>query len=297
MNYAAILWTAAAASLLSVVLSASLISQHLQTWTRPAQQRNVVRIVFLAPLFAIDSLVGLLELDRGETVAHVLDMIKECYEAVAIHAFLMLMYDVVGLTPDHIAGKSSLPDGVKGRDLHVPFPLGLLFKHPRCDPTWIRRLRRWTLQFVVLRPVLSLADLILIDLLPCGASRITNIVIIIALNVSVTTAFFALITFYHAFEKELAPRRPLAKFLCIKGVVFFATWQGLVLRLLAHFDVLHEGHRFSIDEVQLAWQDLLVCLEMGLMFGPLHLYAFPPAEYDPKATVGGKTELEMKKVK
>mmetsp|Transcript_9134 Transcript_9134/g.11262 ORF Transcript_9134/g.11262 Transcript_9134/m.11262 type:complete len:296 (+) Transcript_9134:94-981(+) len=280
MNYTAVLICSGLTTLLSMILTANLINQHRQNWSNPAQQTNIIKIILLAPIFAIDSFVGILELDKGEIVAHVLDMVKECYEAVVIHAFLMLMYNLCGLNSSSKETKRSLPEGVKGRNLHLPFPMGLYFgPHAHFDHVWVERLRFWTLQFIMLRPGLSLLDLIFVDIIPNQVSQIISIVIIISLNVSVTTAVYALITFYHGFEKELAPHRPLAKFVCIKGVVFFAVWQGVALKLLARWGVLHEGYRFSVDDVALAWQDLLICVEMGLIFCPLNQYAFTASEY------------------
>eukprot|EP00591_Stephanopyxis_turris_P015195 CAMPEP_0195541250 /NCGR_PEP_ID=MMETSP0794_2-20130614/50988_1 /TAXON_ID=515487 /ORGANISM="Stephanopyxis turris, Strain CCMP 815" /LENGTH=322 /DNA_ID=CAMNT_0040675339 /DNA_START=133 /DNA_END=1102 /DNA_ORIENTATION=+ len=319
MNYEKASFFSGATALISVFLSFILIGKHAKNWTSPVQQRNIVIIILMAPLFAVDSFVGILELDEGETVAHIIDTVKECYEAVVIHAFLMLMYDLCGLTsyiqkkktgskeslPDgekmydlcgltsymqkkKTGSKESLPDGVKGRELHVPFPLSLIYGHPHFDMVWLHRLRFWTLQFVVLRPILSIVDLVWVDLMPSDFSKAIGLMITIVLNISVTTAVFALIIFYHAFEVELGAHRPLAKFICIKGVVFFATWQGVVLKILAHFDILHEGHRFSIDELELAWQDLLVCVEMGFLFSPLNLYAFTHSSY-------GRSDTDQKK--
>lgn len=291
MHYEAILYASGAATVLSVLLSGYAASRHLASWNHPGRQRRALVIIAMAPLFAVDSLAGLLELEEGESMAHLLDTVKECYEAACLHAFLGLMYEMAGLGGDVVAGRRPLPDGMKGRELHVPFPLGALYGHARFDARWVGRLRLWTGQFLLLRPVLSTLDLLFVDLHPVPASGLLKILIVVALNVSVTTAFYALLTFYHAFESELAKDRPLAKFLSIKGVVFFATWQGVVLKLLAHFGILHEGLRFSVDEIELAYQDMLVCLEMGLIFSPLAVYAFPPPSKDKKA------EIEMKEKK
>jgi len=277
MNYKAILTISGIMTLISVLLSVHLIMKHKKNWTRPVQQKNIVIIILMAPIFAIDAFVGILELEKGEVIAHMIDMVKECYEAVVINSFLLFMYDQCGLPMS--SDKNVLPDGIKGRELHVPFPLGMIYGHPHFDMVWFKRLKSWTIQFIICRPVLSILDLVLVDLFPNAFSKITSIVIAILLNVSVTTAIFSLLTFYHAFEKELASARALAKFLCIKGVVFFATWQGVVLKLMAYFGILHEGYRFSVDEIALAWQDLLICIEMGLIFSPLHFYAFPPDAY------------------
>jgi len=248
----------------------------------------------MTPLFAIDSFIGLLELEAGETAAHILDMVKECYEAVVLNAFLMLMYDLCGLSTHLKQDKDKeplqLPEGVKGRELHVPFPLNFMLsdKHPHFDMKWLHRLRWWTVQFLILRPVLSIIELLLVDIFPNDFSSIIGIVIAVMLNISTTTAVYALLTFYHAFEEELSPHRPLAKFICIKGVVFFATWQGVVLKVLVYFGILHEGHRFSVDEIALAWQDLLVCIEMGLLFSPMCLYAYSPSDISVDKTDASK---------
>jgi hypothetical protein len=50
------------------------------------------------------------------------------------------------------------------------------------------------------------------------------------------------------FAKELAPHKPLAKFLCIKGVVFFCFWQVNILPIL--FQLLIKGVFLALDANQ-----------------------------------------------
>ncbi|KAL2962577.1 hypothetical protein AAZX31_17G151700 [Glycine max] len=87
----------------------------------------------------------------------------------------------------------------------------------------LKLLKYWTWQFVVVRPVCSvlMIALQLCGLYPTWLSWAFTIV----LYISVSFALYSLVVFYHVFAKELAPHKPLAKFLCIKGIVFFCFWQ------------------------------------------------------------------------
>eukprot|EP00808_Paulinella_micropora_P007872 g59159.t1 len=154
-----------AASLLLFLVHAA---RHLQHWTAPQQQQLILVIMGMVPVFAVASFVGLLELEQGEVVAHVLDSIKECYEAWVIHAFLSLLFLLVLVSPGQ-----PLPEHMKGRHVHVPWPMSLLAGKSDLllDEKSVSMLRRWTLQFVLFRPVLSLLDLTLVDLLEYHTQR------------------------------------------------------------------------------------------------------------------------------
>lgn len=93
----------------------------------------------------------------------------------------------------------------------------------RLDHNTLRALKYWTWQFVVIRPVCSVL-MILLELIGIYPSWLDWTFTII-LNISVSMALYALVLFYHVFAKELAPHKPLSKFLCVKGIVFFCFWQ------------------------------------------------------------------------
>lgn len=291
-HYQTILTISLVMTVLSVLTSGYVVLNHLKNWNHPGRQRNALIIICMAPLYAVDCCAGLYELEEGEVVADILDMTKECYEALCLHAFLAWMYETAGLDDDVIKGKKPLPDSFKGRDLHLRFPANKIYgDHGHFSTEWLHKLKMLTTQFVVLRPLLSLVDLVFVDLYENRFSGKIGWIVKISLGLSASAAFQAILGFEHAFGPELASHRPMAKLIVVKGIVVFGAWQGLILKLLGHYGVLSDGVKFSKDEVELAWEDFLACLEMGLLFSPLGVYAFPPPQ---KPSV---KEVEMKEKK
>jgi Organic solute transporter Ostalpha len=101
----------------------------------------------------------------------------------------------------------------------------------RLDHNTLRTLKYWTWQFVVIRPVCSVLMILLelVGMYPAWLDWTFTII----LNISVSMALYALVLFYHVFAKELAPHKPLAKFMCIKGIVFFCFWQVTFFNLFS----------------------------------------------------------------
>ncbi|CAN4083966.1 unnamed protein product [Withania somnifera] len=85
-------------------------------------------IIIMAPLYAIDSFAGLLDICGSKAFFMFPDSVKECYEAVAIAKFLALMYSYLNIS----ISKNIVPDEIKGREIHHSFPMtlfqGLLVK-------------------------------------------------------------------------------------------------------------------------------------------------------------------------
>ena len=68
-----------------------LISKHLKYYKQPKLQRHIIRILFMVPIYAVDSWVSL---KFVTSIAMYVDTLRDCYEAFVIYSFveLMVMY-------------------------------------------------------------------------------------------------------------------------------------------------------------------------------------------------------------
>lgn len=135
--------------MLTMHFTVQLLSQHLFYWKNPKEQKAIIIIILMAPIYAMDSFVGLLDIRGSKAFFMFLDSIKECYEALvsAFHSvvichfhvplcsfhlatnlcfffqviakFLALMYSYLNIS----LSKNIVPDGIKGREIHHSFPM------------------------------------------------------------------------------------------------------------------------------------------------------------------------------
>ncbi|XP_024959690.1 transmembrane protein 184A-like [Cynara cardunculus var. scolymus] len=272
-----ILIGSAACVMITITLSLKLLIDHLLHWKKPKEQKAIVVIILMAPIYAIDSYVGLLVFRGNETFFELLDSIKECYEGLVMAKFLALLYTYLDIS----MSMNIVPDEIKGRAIHHSFPMTLF--QPRTvylNHHKLKLLKYWTWQFVVIRPVCSILMIVLqlLEIYPDWLSWTFTTI----LNVSVSLALYALMIFYHVFAKELAPHNPLAKFLCVKGIVFFCFWQGVLLSVLVAMGVI-KSHQYLPDvaHIQQAMQNGLVIVEM-IFFSIFQMYAYSADPYKDK---------------
>ncbi|XVF25884.1 hypothetical protein REPUB_Repub13aG0252400 [Reevesia pubescens] len=268
---------------LTMHFTLQLLSQHLFYWKNPKEQKAILIIILMAPIYAIVSFVGLLDIRGSKAFFMLLESVKECYEALVIAKFLALMYSYLNIS----ISKNIVPDEIKGREIHHSFPMTLFQPRTvRLNHQTLKLLKQWTWQFVVIRPVCSVLMIILqlLGIYPSWLSWTFTTI----LNISVSLALYSLVVFYHVFAKELAPHKPLAKFLCIKGIVFFCFWQGVVLEILVAVGIIRSHHvRLDVEHLEEALQNTLVCVEM-VVFSVLQQYAYHVSPYS------GETEAKMK---
>ncbi|OBZ73347.1 hypothetical protein A0H81_06700 [Grifola frondosa] len=142
---------------------------------------------------------------------------------------------------------------------------------------------KWSvLQYVILRPLLSIAGIICQKLgVLCESGswsfRTAKAYITVIDGVSITIALYGLFLFYGLTKEELQGRRPLAKFLAIKLIVMFTFYQSLVFDALEG-RVIHATQYWTLTNIADGLNALTICIEM-VFFSAFMIWAYGWGEY------------------
>ncbi|XP_030376706.1 transmembrane protein 184C-like [Scaptodrosophila lebanonensis] len=242
------------------------IIQHVIHFTKPILQKHIIRILWMVPIYALNAWIGLFFPAHSIYV----DSLRECYEAYVIYNFMVYLLHYLNLGMDLEATMEYKPQ------VYHFFPLC-------CMRPWvmgrefIHNCKHGILQYTVVRPITTFISVIC-EL--CGvygegefAGNVAFPYIIVINNISQFVAMYCLVLFYRANKEDLKPMKPLPKFLCIKAVVFFSFFQGVLLNMLVYYGVIEKMFGQQLGDANLL-QNFLICIEMFLA-AIAHIYSFP----------------------
>ena len=228
----------------------------------------------MVPIYSAASWASVMSL----TAAFYLDPLRDIYEAFTIYTFLQLLINFLG-------GERSLIVMMHGRPpVSHPWPISLwLPKVDISDPHTFVAIKRGILQYAYLKPVLSVATIImkLTDTYQEGYIGWSSGYLWtgILYNVSITLSLYSLAMFWVCMAADLKPFRPMPKFLCIKLIIFASYWQGFFLSCLQFLGAIpSDVPGYTPDNLAAAIQDALICFEMPI-FAISHWYAFSWHDY------------------
>ncbi|KIY50468.1 DUF300-domain-containing protein, partial [Fistulina hepatica ATCC 64428] len=284
---APVLSLAGLCTLVAVVVSAISIHLHLRNYRRSVLQRMVVRIMVMVPLYAVSSMVSIFSLDA----AFFIDALRDIYEAFVIYCFFVLLLEYLG-------GERSLLIALHGRPpQELVFPLSLFKREiDVSDPYTFLFLKRGIMQYVQVKPVLAVVTLVLkaCNKYNDGDLRANSGYLYVSLiyNVSICLSLYCLAVFWICVNEDLKPFRPVPKFLCVKGILFFSFWQSLGISILVAAEVIRKlGPYTDTQRISLGLTDTLICFEMPL-FAIAHLYAFSYTDFvDPFKTYAARMPM------
>ncbi|GBE80946.1 predicted protein [Sparassis crispa] len=279
----------------AIVVSFWLIDRHLVWYTNKREQRYIVRILFMVPIYAVVSFASYLYWNHSTALL----LIRDCYESTVLTAFFYLLltylsphvpeqkeiFRRVGLSCQN--DREACRRGTKPRKW--VFPLSFVRWKPE-DGLYFFQLMKWgVLQYCVIRPVTTLVAVVLNYVgLYCGDSWSPgwgHIYITVVVSISVSVAMYCLIQLYLPISEYLAPHKPLLKLFAIKAVVFLTFWQETFISSLEVFGVIKDTQYMTADNIATGVGAVTETFEM-MLFAFLHIRAFT---YKPYRTAPERT--------
>lgn len=272
--------TGAAFALVALLISLWLILQHLRSYSDPAEQKWIIAVLFMVPVYACESIISL----WNSKLSLACDILRNCYEAFALYAFGRYLVACLGgerqvfrLLESRKRDELSqeLLDKARARNRGGAYSFF-------CDPDALGEnlytiIKFGLVQYMILKTLCALLALVLE---PFGAYGDGEFkwnygypYIAAVINFSQTWALYCLVKFYNATHEKLQAIRPLAKFISFKAIVFATWWQGVGIAIVCQTGLLpKEG------KVQNALQDFLICIEMAIA-AVAHAYVFTVEPY------------------
>ena len=268
----------------TLVLSFRLVYLHLSHWYMPEVQKYVVRIVWMVPLYAVQSWLSL----RFHEARIYIDAIRDLYEAFVIASFLYYLIELLG-------GEQALVRTLESKAVTNPnlgkhtWPLNQVLSDWQLGIEFMLQCKHGVLQYVVVKTVATILTY-MFEITGCYGEgnfhwNTAYPYLAFLLNTSVMYALYVLVMLFHAVHNELQHPidwKPLGKFLCVKGVVFFTWWQGVVIFFLQARGFIKDTGSWKGREIANAVIDYCICTEM-VFFAVAHSYTFSYKEYLPSS--------------
>ncbi|CAF3357420.1 unnamed protein product [Rotaria sp. Silwood1] len=264
-------WTA-------IIITGYHIYLHLRHYTVPSEQKWIIRLLFIVPIYSFVSWLSLI-MFRNNSYYVYFHAIRDCYEAFVIYSFLSLCYEYLG-------GEGAIMAEIRGKRIERSWwTCTCCISNQEYTIGFLRFCKQATLQFCLVKPLMSLVTLILQafdkykdgDFSPTGG----YLYITLIYNVSVSVALYGLFLFYEATKHILAKYDPVLKFLTVKSVIFLTFWQGVLLAIFEQCGIIQafQGKtNLSVGTVAAGWQNFFICIEMCLAAVAL-CFAFPHQPY------------------
>jgi len=262
-------------TIVATVLSLYLIREHVLYNKNEPCRKQIVRILLMPPIYAIESWLSL----RFYTYRNYFDALRSLYEALVIFSF----YNFLIL---YVRGSTNFVAKLKEIDYKAKhfFPFCLLPEYKPAE-RFVTCCKWGALQYVYIRSIFSILTLILLpfNLYTDGDfTDFKNLYIYdtLATNFSQIFALYSLVIFYKGSQPIIAPIRPVPKFIAIKAVVFATFWQGVIIGIIQQTTTwIHDYVTYSADDVAAGIQDFAICIEM-LIASIFHTYVFKPSDFD-----------------
>lgn len=276
--------------LFALCLSSYLLFDHLSSYNVPEEQKWLIGIILMVPVYTITSFASLCY----SNFSIYFRIMGDCYEAFALYSFGSYLIACLGGEESAVstlakqgAEETSLDKEPGPHEVVHPAPLRWV------THTWILGRHFYDsakfgiVQYMIIKVLCAWSAFFLniFDLYGEGEFdfHYGYPYITIIQNFSQMWALYCLVQFYHVTRDTLQEINPLAKFLCFKAVVFVTWWQGVLIALLFASGIARKwlpGHpsEAQTDMLQTNLQDFIICIEMAIA-AVAHHYIYPAVPY------------------
>lgn len=265
--------------IIATVVSMGLMFMHAIRYSRPVEQRHIIRILFMVPIYALVSFLSYYYYVH----ATYYEVLRDCYEAFAIASFFSLMCAYIA--PDLHQQKEYFRT-VTPKPWIWPVTwirkipkIGTdhWLRTPRSGLTWFNVIWVSVFQYCFIRVFMTIVAVVTNHFgLYCVESlnpAFSHVWVMVIEGVAVTITMFCLIQFYWQIKDDIKQYQPILKVLAIKLVIFLSFWQTILVSLLTSTGVFHVTDKVSTPDIQIGIASMLLCIEMAL-FSFYHIFAF-----------------------
>ncbi|KAF9268899.1 DUF300-domain-containing protein [Marasmius fiardii PR-910] len=265
---------AGACAVVTVIISTISVLQHCRSYTNRAEQRQILRILYMPPIYAVISFLSY-RFFRSYTYY---SLVEVAYESVTLSAFLLLLIEYVASTASDHSAHNAIARKDKS-NLPIPF---CCWRYRPTKAYFMYTIKWSVLQYVIIRPAVTIAGIICQAYgVLCEAAGFdphwANVYLEAIDFASISVALYGLLLFYGLTKEELASRRPLAKFLAIKLIVMFTFYQSFVFHAL-ETRVIKATPYWTTTNIANGLNALAICIEM-ILFAILMWWAYNVKEY------------------
>ncbi|CAN4109997.1 unnamed protein product [Withania somnifera] len=268
--------------LVALILSLLLTFQHLRYYTNPAEQKWIVAVLFMVPVYATESILSL----WNPKLSLACDILRNCYEAFALYSFGSYLIACLGGERQVVElleneSRKQIIQSLLGGEQKPVTQKRTLYNfifHPYVVGKNLFTIEKFGLvQYMILKTVCAFLAFILEIFGVYGDGKFNwhygYPYITVVLNFSQMWALYCLVQFYNVTHHKLQSIKPLAKFISFKAIVFATWWQGVGIALLCSLRVLPKEGKF-----QTGLQDFLICIEMAIA-AIAHVFVFSAKPY------------------
>ncbi|KAI6087131.1 DUF300-domain-containing protein [Hypoxylon rubiginosum] len=275
---------AGASTIVAYIASFYLMWRHALNYTKPREQRHIIRILFMVPIYATSAFLCIWYYWH----AVYFQVLSDCYEAFAIASFFALMCHYVA--PDLHEQKEFFRNMRPVKPWVWPVNWFAKcggergpWRTPTSGLTWFNIIWIGIYHYCFIRVAMTITAVVTQYFERyCESSNspiFAHIWVIVIEAIAVTIAMYCLIQFYVQLREPLAEHKPFLKVLAIKLVIFLSFWQTIAISLgTSTLHIVSPTAALAYPDLKVGVPSLMLCVEMAL-FAILHLWAFPYSPY------------------